>query len=125
MSRKQSAVMVMAQQMCDALLREQTFIRTQMMKDVAMIAANDVLGLGPGRAVAFSEAYDKTANEIAELFITDGEDDEKLWYAKQKLDERLKAIVGEENFVPYDDRYGKKVKFGKDRVREDKEGERK
>lgn len=118
MGRKQSSTMIIARQLADQILREQTQIRLQMMQDVALITASEVLGLGPGRAQAFIDKYIQTANEIAEIFVEDGKDDKQLWYSKAKLDERIKAIVGEDNFKPYEQRYGA-VRFGKDRIRAD------
>lgn len=119
MGRKTSSTMVIAQKIADELVREQTQIRFQMMFDVALITANEVLSLGPSRATEFIDTYKATENEIAELFISDGLDDSQLWYAKSKLDEKIKAIVGEKNFIPYEERYGG-VHFGKDRIRADK-----
>lgn len=120
---KQSHAMIIAQKIVDSIIREQTIVRMQMMKDVATITANRVLGLGSGRAAAFLEAYDEVANEVAEMFVEDSEDDRQLWYSKAKLDEQLKVIVGEELFQPYEERYGNNVHWGKKdkRIRNNKE----
>jgi len=74
---------------------------TQMCLDAALIAANDVLQLGPGRAKEFADAFSKTLTEIANMAVDDTKD---LEYSKAKLDERLKQICGE-NFVPWEGRY--------------------
>lgn len=118
---KQSRLMIMAQQIADGIIREQTTVRIQMMKDVATITANKVLGLGPGRAEAFLKTYDEVANMVAEMFVEDSADDRQLWYSKAKLDEQLKDIVGEENFQSYEERYGSGVHWGKkdQRIRND------
>lgn len=36
----------------------------------------------------------------------DDEDDPDLTYSTSDIDRRLRSIVGEENFVPWDERYG-------------------
>lgn len=77
--------------------------RMQLCDDAAMIAANEVLGMGKGRAKAFHEAFVNAVNEIAQMVV---DDEDELVYSKTKLDKRIKEIVGEENFVPYDERYG-------------------
>ena len=119
MGRKQSSLMNMALQMADAMLREQTQSRMQMSKDIAIITAHRVLGMGPGRAGDFLRVYEEVSTEIAALFVTDGLDDSELWYAKAKLDGQLLEILGEENFAPHEKRYPD-VYFGKDRLRANK-----
>lgn len=80
-------------------------ILAQKLQDAAMIAAHDVLGLGPGRAQAFVKALKDSLDEIDRLTLEDAKDDKQLWYTKAKLDEQLLAIVGPENFAPFDERY--------------------
>lgn len=99
-------MMRIAQQMARRLVAEQTQVRTQMMLDVALLTANELLGLGPGRADAFVDRYIENANELAAIFVEDGQTDPQLWYAKEKLDDRIRAIVGEERFKPFAERYG-------------------
>lgn len=89
-----------------ARFQTQMNILLQMGQDAATIAAHDVLGMGPGRAVAFTVAYREAMNEMANLAVEDAKEDKELWYSKAKLDEKIKAIVGEENFAPWDERYG-------------------
>ena len=72
------------------------------------MAANEVLGLGAGRVRAFGEAFVKYANEIAELVVEDSKADDSIEYAKVTLDRRIKEIVGEDNFSPFDERYGRR-----------------
>ena len=72
------------------------------------MAANEVLGLGSGRARAFGEALVKYANEIAELVVEDSKADDEIIYAKAVLDRRIREIVGEDNFSPFDERYGRR-----------------
>lgn len=63
--------------------------RMQLAEDAAFMAANEVLGLGAGRARAFGEAFGeafvKYANEIAELVVEDSKADDEIVYAKASL----------------------------------------
>lgn len=88
------------------MIAEQTQARLQIGFDAAFIAAHEVFGLGPGRAQAFSDAYHAAMDELATLFVDDGENDAALEYAKAKRDEAMRAIVGDELFVPFDQAYG-------------------
>ena len=79
----------------------------QMGQDAAMIAANEVLQMGSGRAAAFNKAYIQAVNDMAHFIVDDQKDDKEFVYAKAKIDEKIKAIVGEENFLPWEERYYK------------------
>lgn len=78
----------------------------QMGQDVAMIAAHETLGMGPGRAKRFCEAYIETMNNMARFMVEDQKDDAEFVYAKTKIDEQIRAIAGPENFAPWEERYG-------------------
>ena len=80
--------------------------RMQIAEDAAFMAAHDELGLGPGRAEAFGTAFVKYVGMITELINTDSKDDKNLEYSKSVIDRAVKPIVGEELFVPFDERYG-------------------
>lgn len=88
-----------------ALYVEKQETLLQMAQDAATIAAHDVLGMGAGRAVAFTIAFREEINALASMMVEDAKEDEQMWYAKAKCDERIKAIVGEENFAPWEERY--------------------
>ena len=116
---KQSVVLRMAQEMCRKLVAEQTRARLSISFDAALIAAHEVLQLGPGRAQAFANAYSDARNELADLFISDCDEnhDKQIVYAKAKRDELIRSIVGEANFVPFDVSYGNAVMDELKRVR--------
>ena len=78
----------------------------QMGQDAAMIAANEVLHMGKGRAEAFCLAYMKAANEMSQLMHDDQKDDPDFEYAQAKIDQRIRSIIGDEIFVPWEVRYG-------------------
>lgn len=107
MSTKNS-VMILADRIARNIVAEQTKARLSMSYDAAIMAAHKALGMGPGRAAVFREAYNDAMEELAELFVDDCDNngDKKLVYAKAKRDEAILKIVGEENFVPFDYSYG-------------------
>ena len=92
----------------DRQLMEARSIHTQMCLDAAMIAAHDVLQLGPGRAEDFCVAYRDAINDMARRVVDDQMDDPEFVYAKAKIDEQVRAIVGEDKFQPWEVRYGEK-----------------
>ena len=89
----------------EARYHAQLQIAMQMGLDAGMIAANEVLGMGAGRADKFRTAYIGAVNEISHMTVVDDKDDPDMEWTKAKLDERIKKIVGEENFVPWEERY--------------------
>lgn len=105
---KQSTVMVLANRMARAIIANQTQARLTIGFDAAVIAANRALGMGPGRAAAFIEAWHEALNELADLYVTDADEnhDKEISYSKGTRDEVIRRIVGEENFVPFDRAYG-------------------
>ena len=105
MSTKNS-VMILADRIARQIVAEQTRARLSLGMDAAIIAAHEALGMGPGRAAIFREAYNNAIEELAGLFIDDSDSDKKLVYAKAKRDEAILKIVGPENFVPFDFSYG-------------------
>ena len=103
-----NSVMILADRIARNIVAEQTKARLSMSYDAAIMAAHEALGMGPGRAAIFREAYNNAMEELAELFVDDCDKhgDKKLVYAKAKRDEAILKIVGEENFVPFDFSYG-------------------
>ena len=101
---KPSAWVRMAQETAKRIVAEQTGVRLAIGKDAALIAAHEVLQLGPGRAVAFLGAYNRAMDDLAELYL--GDKDKVMDYGKGKRDEVIRKIVGDENFIPYDRFYG-------------------
>ena len=88
-------------------------IMQQIGMDAAVIAAHEVLGMGPGRALAFCTKYMKTINELASLVVEDAKDDTEIVYAQESIDRDIKRIVGEENFDPWAVRYSMMNRFRK------------
>lgn len=90
----------------NALFHQKMDTLMQMGQDAAMIAAHDVLQLGPGRAKEFCKAYIVAMNDMARMVVDDQKDDKEFVYSKAKIDEQIEAIVGPENFKPWEERYG-------------------
>ena len=88
-----------------ALYQAKMRMTLQLAQDAAMIAANEVLQMGPGRAPDFASKMREVVNEIADVMLKDQKDDEKFAYTRGVVDRRLKKICGE-NFVPWEERYG-------------------
>lgn len=103
---RQSTFAKAVQREVNTQLRLYSRTRMQMAEDAAFMAANDILSLGAGRAKAFGEKFVMYVNEIAELFVEDSVGDKRLEYSKTVLDRRIREIVGDDNFVPFDERYG-------------------
>ena len=101
-----NSVMILADRMARKLVAEQNTARLSIGMDAAILAAHEVFGMGPGRAEAFRKAYVDAMEELAGMFIDDSEGDKRLEYAKAKRDEAIRAIVGEEAFLPFDVSYG-------------------
>ena len=80
--------------------------RMQLAEDAEFMDANEVMGLGSGRARAFGDAVGSYSNEIADPVVEDSKADDEIVYAKAVLDRRIREIVGEDNFTPFDERYG-------------------
>lgn len=81
-------------------------IALQMSLDAAFFAASEVFRMGPGRVQAFYDAYIKNYREMNRILSDDGKDDVDLVYSTAVIDRRLKDIVGEELFQPWEVRYG-------------------
>ena len=88
-----------------ALYHAKIGMTLQIAQDAAMIAANEVLQMGPKRAPDFAAVMRDTVNEIADVMLADQKDDEKFAYTRGVVDRRLKKICGE-HFVPWEERYG-------------------
>lgn len=82
-------------------------IALQMGLDAATIAANEVLGMGKGRAKEFLAKYIEIYNLFARMITEDSKDDPNIDYSTAKIDQRIKSIVGDEAFQPWEVRYGK------------------
>lgn len=86
--------------------RDQLAIALQMCKDAATIALDDMFCINSEQAIRFGNIYAETLNEIAKLLVEDSKDDPKIEWSTEKVDQRLRKIFGDENFMPWERRYG-------------------
>ena len=89
----------------EALFRQKMRMVLQLAQDAAMIAANEVLQMGTGRAEDFNRTFVEAVSDIGVMMFEDQKDDKEFVYTKEKVDRRLKEICGE-NFQPWEVRYG-------------------
>ena len=80
----------------------------QMGQDAAIIAANKTFKMGKERAEPFCVVYREVINEMARMVVEDAKDDKEFVYAKAKIDDKIRSIVGDEKFSPWEERYGEK-----------------
>lgn len=106
---KQNAMLSRIEAKYNAMFHAKMDMLMQMGQDAAMIAAHDVLGMGPGRAANFCEAYIEAMNDMARMVVEDQRYDKEFVYAKAKIDEKIRSIVGEKNFVSWEGRYGQET----------------
>lgn len=103
--KKQNPLLAKYEAALEARYQRRLKIGMQIGLDAAMIAANEVLGLGAGRAERFVAEYIRTVNEIAGLFVGDGSADPAMDYSKEVLDRRLRQICGADKFESWERRY--------------------
>lgn len=113
---KQSALAMMANAAAKKIVAEQTRVRLVIGFDAALIAAHEVLKLGPGRAAAFANAYHDALDDLASLYLEDSKD-KQMEYGKGKRDQVIRKILGDANFVPYEKMYGDTYVDEFDRIR--------
>ena len=86
----------------------------QVSSDGALMAADDVFEITEDQAKDFHEAHVKYVNKMAHMAVVEDKDDPQMWWTKDTIDNRLRKIVGEKNFVPWDERMTRKeVKDGR------------
>lgn len=102
---KQNNMLASFEAKLEAQYRAKLDVALQMGLDAGMMAANETLKMGSGRADAFRTAYITNMNEMARMLANDGADDPDLVYSRELIDRRIKAIVGPDQFQPWDVRY--------------------
>ena len=76
----------------------------QQCSDAALMAADDTFDVNAYSAEKFNKAHIEYMNKISNMAVNEDEDPELVW-TKATVDRRLLQIVGEDNFVPWDERY--------------------
>lgn len=78
----------------------------QQSHDAALMAIDDVFDVNEYSAEKFNIAHIGYVNKIARMVVDDDKDDPEIVWTKATVDRRLLQIVGEKNFVPWDERMG-------------------
>lgn len=94
--------------MAQARYLKQLDIALQQSADAAMMAIDDVFDVNEYSAEKFHVAHVQYVNQMASLMLEDYQDDKTMTFTKTDIDRRLMQIVGEDNFVPFEERYGGK-----------------
>lgn len=89
----------------DEKYRRKMDLTLQLAQDAAFLAASDTFQMGKGRAEKFGARFRDYVNQISLMVVEDSKDDPDYWHTKQSVDERMKQIVGAENFCPWEERY--------------------
>ena len=92
--------------LAEANFRRMLEMALQQSSDAALMAADDVFDVNAYSAEKFHKAHIDNVNGIAKLTCEDSESDTDIVYTKTDIDRRLLQIVGEDNFVPWEERYG-------------------
>lgn len=82
----------------------QRSITVQQCADMMLISAADEFGFGEDRLVRLHKRFEKVYRDYAALTVSDSKDDKSIVYTKEKLDRKLKQILGD-HFTPFDERY--------------------
>ena len=81
-------------------------IGRQMSEDAAVFAIDDVFDVNEYSANRFREKHRYYLGEIARMAIDEDKDDPAMEWTKDTVDRKLLQIVGDDKFVPWDERMG-------------------
>lgn len=76
----------------------------QQSHDAAIMAIDDVFDVNEYSAEKFHLAHIDYVNKTAHMAVVEDKDDPDMEWTKATIDRRLLQIVGEKNFVPWDER---------------------
>lgn len=100
MSRKQSGFLQQQSEIRRAAQEASRKTFTQYLTDTAVIALNE-MGFGETRIRKFLEIWGKIYDDYFDSLRKTSETD----YFRSKLDEHLKPLCKQEEFIPFEDRY--------------------
>lgn len=84
-----------------AELNELTMYARELDLMIHILAVNAAHNIGAGRIDKDLQEYRIKSDEVFSLLCDDGADDKKLTYATKVLADRLKKILGKENWIKY------------------------
>ena len=99
-----------ARQLAQAHANFQKMLRMglQQGNDAALMAIDDVFDVNEYSAEKFHERHIYYVNKMAHMAVVEDKDDPQMEWTKATVDRRLMQIVGSDNFIPWDERYGGK-----------------
>lgn len=109
---KPSGFMLQMKAEYEALMERRIDGLTSMYIIALLIAANDVLKIGPKRSGVFLQRFLEVKEEISRTVIADvgdsrrhknGDGDADFWKTKNDLAKRIRPILGEQNWLRYRD----------------------
>lgn len=86
--------------------RRKLMMGMQLADDAALMAADDVFDVNEHSAERFHERHIFYVNKMSHMAVVEDKDDPNMEWTKDTIDRRLLQIVGEKNFVPWDERNG-------------------
>ena len=86
--------------------RRKLMMGMQLADDAALMAADDVFDVNEYSAERFHERHIFYVNKMSHMAVVEDRDDPNMEWTKDTIDRRLRQIVGEKNFVPWDERMG-------------------
>lgn len=97
-----------ARQLAQAHANFQKMLRMglQQGNDAALMAIDDVFDVNEYSAEKFHERHIYYVNKMAHMAVVEDKDDPNMEWTKATVDRRLLQILGEKNFVPWDERMG-------------------
>ena len=72
--------------------------------DAAIMAIDDVFDVNEYTAKQFHDRHIYYVNKISHMAVVEDKDDPNMEWTKDTVDRKLLQIVGEKNFVPWDER---------------------
>lgn len=81
-------------------------IGLQQCADAAIMAADHVFDVNAYSAEKFHTAHIDFMNKISHMAVFEDKDDPDMIWTKATVDRKLLQIVGEDNFAPWEERYG-------------------
>lgn len=95
-----------AQKLAEAHLNYHRMLKMGMQQshDAAIFAIDDVFDVNEYSAEKFHLSHIHYVNKMAHMAVVEDKDDPNMEWTKDTIDRRLRQIVGEKNFVPWDDR---------------------
>lgn len=99
MSVKQNPLLAAFEAKLEAQYQLQLDINSEIDLIAHLISCNEDLKVGPGRAEAVLNGFLESKMDVVGAIVAD--DDKELTYSKYKIAQRLKKILGPENWVKY------------------------